>query len=181
MTVAGYGYYASGYRGHLVVILPHRNLVIVHRVDTFRSGDEVTNGEFGVLLWRILDAAGETDVGEPPFIDMAPGVRLTGGDLRSLIPGSTLTAVGGGSEAVVVSDPEGGLLIYMQGALALTGSWWIDGDRYCVDVPAAEDIGGCFDVVLDGLDLRLYEPDGTLSIRFTIGADAPPTDRSVRR
>ena len=54
------------------------------------------------------------------------------------------------------------------GALALTGTWWIDGDRYCVDVPATDEIGGCFDAVLDGSDLRLYEPDGTMSIRFTI-------------
>ena len=173
VTVAGHSYYASGYRGHLVVVLPYRKLVIVHRVDTFQPRIEVTNAEFGVLLWRILDAAGETDIGEPPFIELASGTRLTGDDLRTLVPGSTLTAVDGGTEAVVVNDPVGGLEIYMQGALALTGTWWIDGNSYCVDVPAAEDIGGCFEAVLDGDDLRLFEPDGTLSIRFTIEAADP--------
>ena len=173
VKVDGYCYYASGYGGHLIVVLPYRKLVIVHRVDTFRPGIEVTNSEFGVLLWRILDAAGEADIGDPPFIELAPGVRLTGDDLHSVIAGSTLTAADGGTDAVVVNDPEGTLGIYMQGELALTGSWWIDENTYCVDVPDTEEIGGCFDVVLDGDDLRLFEPDGTLSIRFTIDRAEP--------
>lgn len=42
-----------------------------------------------------------------------------------------------------------------------------------IDAPAAEDIGGCFDAVLEGSDFRLYESDGTLSIRFTVAMPEP--------
>jgi len=171
VNVEAHSYYASGYGGHLVVVLPYRDLVIVHRVNTFEPDNDVPNEQFGVLLWLILDAAGETDIGGPPFIDAAPGVRLTGDDLRSTISGSRLEAVGGAPQIVVVNDLEGGVSILFGGALVFTGTWWIDGDSYCVDVPDAEDIGGCFDAVLDGNDLRLFEPDGTLSIRFTIDTD----------
>jgi CubicO group peptidase (beta-lactamase class C family) len=173
VNVGGYSYYASGYGGHRVVVLPYRDLVIVHRVDTFRPYDEVSEEEFGVLLWRLLDAAGETDIGEPPFLELAPGVRLTGDDLRATIPGTTLRPSDGRMGATVVNDPDGGLSISFDGALVFTGTWWIEGDSYCVDVPDSADIGGCFRAALDGSDLRLYGSDGTLSIRFTIDRDAP--------
>jgi CubicO group peptidase (beta-lactamase class C family) len=41
VEVKEHSFYASGYRGHRVIVLPHRNLVIVHRVDTDRQGDDV--------------------------------------------------------------------------------------------------------------------------------------------
>ena len=171
VNVEAHCYYASGYGGHLVVVLPYRNLVIVHRVNTFEPGNDVPNEHFGVLLWQILDAAGETDIGEPPFISLTSGIRLTGDDLRAMIPGSTLSSADGSLGASVVNDSDGGISISIGGVPVFTGTWWIEGDMYCVDVPDADDIGGCFDAVLDGTDLLLFEPDGTLSIRFTIDAD----------
>ncbi len=168
VTIAGHGYYASGYRGHLVVVLPYLDLVIVHRVDTFEPAGDVPSETFGMLLWMILDAAGETDIGEPPFIDLAPGIRLAGNEVQAAISGSRLVAVGGALQTEVINDPDGTLSILFDGKIVYTGRWWVDGDRYCADVPDADDIGGCFDVMMDGNLLRLFELDGTLSIVFSV-------------
>ena len=173
VTVAGDAYYAAGYRGHRVVVLPHRDLVIVHRVDTFRQTDEVTDEEFGILLWRILDAAGGTGIGDVPFVDWAPGIRLAGDDLRATISGSRLSGWDGPARLTVLNDADGGLSILVDGTATFVGTWSIEGNAYCVDVPNADHFGECFDVVLDGADLRLFGSDGTIAYRFTIDAPAP--------
>ena len=163
-------YYASGYGGHLVVVMPYLDLVIVHRVDTFRPGNEVPNEQFGVLLWHILDAAGETDIGDPPFIHLAPGIRLGAQGLRDAISGRTLEAVEGAYRTTVVVGADGSLSLFADGTPVYDGTWWIEEDAFCVEVPGT-DIGGCLHGVLDGRTLRLYEPDGTLSIKLEIVDD----------
>jgi CubicO group peptidase (beta-lactamase class C family) len=67
VQVNEHSFYASGYRGHRVIILPYRNLVVVHRVNTDREDVNLDDAQIGPLLWWILDAAGETGIGEPPF------------------------------------------------------------------------------------------------------------------
>jgi len=47
-----------------------------------------------------------------------------------------------------------------------TGSWAIEAQHFCVDIPESDDIGGCFDVVRDEENVYFYEKDGTLSIGF---------------
>jgi len=168
VNVAGDSYYAAGYRGHRVVVLPYRDLVVVHRVDTFREMNEVSDEEFGVLLWRILDAAGETEIGEAPFIEWASGVRLDRDALRATIPGSRLSGWDGPTPVTVMNHPDSELSILFDGTATFDGTWSVEGDAYCVDVPDADHIGGCFHAVLDGVDLRLFGPDGTLAYRFTI-------------
>ncbi len=48
-------YFASGYRGHYIFIIPEMDLVIVHRVNT-DTDDNVTSLEFFYLLGLIIDA-----------------------------------------------------------------------------------------------------------------------------
>jgi CubicO group peptidase (beta-lactamase class C family) len=67
VQVKEHSYYASGYRGHRVIILPYRNLVVVHRVNTDREEINLDDEQIGRLLWLILDAAGETGIGERDF------------------------------------------------------------------------------------------------------------------
>jgi len=167
VTIAEHSYYAWGHRGHFVVVLPYRDLVIVHRVDTYNDTDNVSRAEFGGLVWQILDAAGETGIGEPPFIDLAPGLQLSEDELLSLIPGSTLRGMDAGLEITVINHPDGDFSLYIEEALAHKGTWRIEGSAYCVDVPGA-DIGGSFSVVLDDNDVRLFEPDGALSIALSV-------------
>ena len=47
---------AQGYGGHMVVVVPSHDLVVVHRVDTDIPGNVMSDALFGQLLQRILDA-----------------------------------------------------------------------------------------------------------------------------
>lgn len=51
-------YSARGAGGHYIVVLPKLDAVVVHRVDTDVPGNGETSGRFGMLLRRILAAAG---------------------------------------------------------------------------------------------------------------------------
>lgn len=47
---------ARGVGGHFLVVMPDRDLVVVHRVNTDEDGREVTTAQFGTLLRLLLDA-----------------------------------------------------------------------------------------------------------------------------
>lgn len=49
-------YSARGAGGHYIMIIPDYELIVVHRVDTFKRGNSVSSVEFGKLLKLILDA-----------------------------------------------------------------------------------------------------------------------------
>lgn len=49
-------YTGRGYRGHILAVVPEYGLVVVHRVDTFTSGNRVAYSDFGKVLMLILDA-----------------------------------------------------------------------------------------------------------------------------
>jgi len=51
-------YAAHGYRGHKVLVIPQWDLVIVHRVNTFKREGSVGSSDFGKLLKLILAARG---------------------------------------------------------------------------------------------------------------------------
>jgi CubicO group peptidase (beta-lactamase class C family) len=57
MSVPPGTYSARGAGGHYLVVIPTRDLVVVHRVDTDVPGRRVDSLQFGALLERILDAA----------------------------------------------------------------------------------------------------------------------------
>ena len=48
-------YFASGYNGHYIFVIPNLDLVVVHRVDT-DNNHQVTSPEFFYLLGLIIDA-----------------------------------------------------------------------------------------------------------------------------
>jgi CubicO group peptidase (beta-lactamase class C family) len=50
-------YSARGAGGHYVVVIPRKDLVVVHRVNTDVPGNVVTSAQFGRLLDLILAAA----------------------------------------------------------------------------------------------------------------------------
>ena len=52
---------AHGYRGHQVFVIPQWDLVIVHRVDTFKREGSVGSSDFGKLLRLILAARTKAD------------------------------------------------------------------------------------------------------------------------
>jgi CubicO group peptidase (beta-lactamase class C family) len=76
ITVKGHCYYAAGYRGHYVIVLPYKDLVVVHRVNTDVPEGRVTEGQVGWLLRLILAASGEVELGqEAPAPEVQEGLR----------------------------------------------------------------------------------------------------------
>jgi CubicO group peptidase (beta-lactamase class C family) len=158
-------YYASGAYGQEIIVMPSRNLVVVHRVDS-DAGDSVDETSIGTLLWMILDAAGETDIGDPPLLERAVGTRLTGDALPKVLKECTLSTTKGGGEIIVTYGPEQTVSVSLNGAPLTDGRWWAEGDNYCHDL--GPDYGGrqCAQVVLNGNKMSWFDLDGYVSMRF---------------
>ena len=54
-------YSARGAGGHYILVIPARDMVIVHRVNTDIRGNRVTGDEFGHLVAMVLDAQSVSD------------------------------------------------------------------------------------------------------------------------
>jgi CubicO group peptidase (beta-lactamase class C family) len=164
VQVKEHSFYASGFRGHRLIVLPYRNLVIVHRVDSDSSTIDIGNREIGPLLWLILDAAGETEIGEAPIIELAEGVQVTADNLHKTWGESTLWHLDGPEEQYITSyDPDGTLTLTAResGELIDTGRWWAVSDTVCRQWKEID--GGekaCFFVLLDGTTLLYFDLDG---------------------
>jgi len=159
VKVKDHSFYAAGIGGHRVIVLPYRKLVIVHRVYPNRRSSSINSGQIGRLLWLILAAAGETEIGEDPSIEAAKGVRLTTDNLKETIEGSSIR-----EEASVVSITRGGTIsVSMDEKLIDTGKWWTEGDKFCSQWKRiGEGKKTCRFLVLDGTILKWFALDGTL-------------------
>lgn len=168
VQVKGHSFYASGYRGHRVIVLPYRNLVIVHRVDTDSGNVNIGGREIGPLLWLILDAAGETEIGDAPIIGAAEGIRVTAENLHETWGESTIWYLDGPEEQYITSHAPDSTMTFTareSGELVDTGKWWAEGDRVCRQWKELD--GGekaCFYVVLDGTTQRQFDLEG-ISVR----------------
>ena len=167
VEVKEHSYYASGWGGQKAIVLPYRNLVVVHRVNTDLPGQSVETTQIGILLWLILDAAGETEIGESPFIESAKGVRLTTDNLRKTMAGSTARSASGSGELVVSFVEDGTMLVSVGGTLIDTGKWWTEDDKLCSEFSNPDlEGGGCGHVVLDDTTMKLFALDGVLEMKF---------------
>jgi hypothetical protein len=125
----------------------------------------------GRLLWLILSAAGETQIGDDPSIEAARGVRLSTDDLKQL------TAIGckwigpnnglfSGAESLVLTCAKDGQLTFTASdKLEFQGKWWISRDRFYFDILG---IKAYFCIFQEGNTLSLYDPAGTLYGKFVI-------------
>ena len=159
VKVKEHSFYASGAGGHRVIVLPYRKLVIVHRVHTDRSDQSVNSRQIGQLLWLILAATGETDIGEDPSIEAAKGVRLTADNLKETLAGSSIRE----GTLVVSISRDGTMSVSMEGKLIDTGKWWTEGDKFCSQWKKIwEGKKACRFLVLDGTILKWFYLDGIL-------------------
>jgi len=166
VRVKEHSFFASGYRGQRVIVLPYRNLVIVHRVDTDSSSADVGNREIGSLLWLILDAAGETEIGDAPVVEAAEGTQVTADNLHEIWGESTISHFDGSEGQYITSYAPDGTMTFTarkSDELVDTGKWWAEGDRVCRQWREMD--GGekaCYYVVLDGTTLQQFDLDGIL-------------------
>jgi CubicO group peptidase (beta-lactamase class C family) len=149
----------SGLGVHFFIVLPSRNLVIVHRVNTDKPGPYPKSNQLGRLLWLILDAAGEKEIGENPYIEAAKGVLLTADNLKETLEGSSIRE----GASVVSATRDGTMSVLMEGKLIDTGKWWTEGDKFCSQWKRIrEGKKACRFLVLDGTILKWFDLDGTL-------------------
>jgi CubicO group peptidase (beta-lactamase class C family) len=156
---------ASGYGGHTVIVIPSRNLVVVHRADT-DAGRMVDEGSIGTLLWMILDAAGETGIGDPPLLERAVGTRLTADTLPKVLQACTLRTTQGSAEIIVTFGLGQTVSVSAYGAVLVETRWWLDGDNYCHDLGPESGGRQCFQLVRNDNQLTFFDLDGYVSMRF---------------
>ncbi len=166
-----HSYYASGWGGQKIIVLPYRNLVVVHRGNTDWFGKQPAPYQIGRLLWHILDAAGETDIGEEPNIEAATGVRLNEEDLNKLFAAKTKwhgpnTGIFPGGDSLVFICSQNGALTFSPGSnIKFTGKWWISGDKFNFNILGMKDY---FHVIQNGERIKFFDSTGTLFGRFDV-------------
>jgi hypothetical protein len=171
VNVKAHSYYAAGWGGHRVFVLPYRKLVVVHRVNTDVPGERPMGHHIGRLLWLILSAAGETQIGDDPSIEAATGARLSTEDLKKLLAnGNKWTAPNnglfpGGDSLVISCSKKGELSLSASKDLEFKGKWWISRDRFYFKILG---IKAYFTIFQERDTLALYDPTGTLYGKFTI-------------
>ena len=164
VQVKEHSFFAWGYRGHYVIVLPYRNLVIVHRVDTDTGNVDIGGREIGPLLWLILDAAGETDIGAAPLLEAAEGIQVTSDNLHETWGESTIRHLDGPDEQYITSYAPDGTMSFTareSGEFVDTGKWWAEGDKVCRQWDELD--GGeeaCFYAVLKGTMLQWFDLKG---------------------
>jgi CubicO group peptidase (beta-lactamase class C family) len=158
-------YYAAGYGGHRVIILPYRKLVVVHRINTDLGLRHAMEHHIGRLLWLILSAAGDTDIGEDPSIEASNVARLTEDGLNQLLQqgarwvGPNVGIFPVGKVLTISCVKDGTFLLSPAKDLAVEGKWWISGDRFYFKILG---LRSYFHIVQDGNTIKLFDETGTL-------------------
>ncbi len=171
VNVKKHSYYAAGWGGHRVFVLPYRKLVVVHRVNTDVPGEKPMDHHIGRLLWLILSAAGETQIGDDPSIEAAKGVRLSTADLKQLLAGGSRwvgsnNGLFPGEESLVLHcSKDGQLTLSANENLKFQGRWWISRDRFYFNILGLK---AYLSIFQEGDTLGLYDPTGTLYGKFII-------------
>jgi hypothetical protein len=171
VIVKEHSFLASGAGVNKVIVMPYRNLVIVHRVDTFKGYQGQLPSQIGRLLRLILEAAGEKGIGEDPSIEAAVGVRLSSEKLNEIIEGGT-TWVGTntgpipGGDKIFISCLQGGKLFYsVEGNKRINGKWWVNNDKLYLNLMGIKLV---FYILKDGSTYKFFDLTGTLFGKFEI-------------
>ncbi len=159
-------FFAWGAGGQYAVVMPAADIVVVHRVDRDISGyHEVSLRELGRLLWLVLAAAHQPDIGPDTSMAAAHGTQLDDDTLRATLSGATLEAQG-------TADSTGfrwhlapdGIFTVSEGtptATIVSGTWTIKDGKFC-DTVGNRRTPRCFEVFADGSHLQLFDADGLL-------------------
>lgn len=83
-------FFAWGAAGQYALVIPALDIVVVHRVDRdIADYKEVNLWQFGRLLWLILSAAHQPDIGPDVSLQAAKGQRLDDAALASMLQNAT--------------------------------------------------------------------------------------------
>jgi len=158
-------YAAQGVGGHRLIIMPSRNLVVVHRSNTEAGGYDIPEWEVGTLLWLILDAAGEKNTGDSILLENNQGTVLTAETLPQILLASQFKVMVG-SEFTLTFAPDQTLSFLENDTLLIKARWWMEGDHYCQDL--GDGLGGkqCFQVLQNGNRIMLFDLEGYAVLQY---------------
>ena len=172
---------AMGSEGQYAFVIPAYDLVFVHRINSDvpvgtlpgQRKPEPTIQQLARLLWLLLSAAGDHDVGPDISLAHASGDHLAGGALKTTLTGATLSSgellKGGPYTWQLAADGALTVLGGAEGRQSFTGTWRVDNDHYCrtLKLPGASE--ACFSVVAGKSRLQFYDADGLM--RFDTKAE----------
>jgi CubicO group peptidase (beta-lactamase class C family) len=156
-------FFALGAGGQYAIVMPAYDLVVVHRVDRdITDYREPGMREIGRLLWLILSADHQRDIGPDVSIEAAHGMRPDNVALRTALSGATFgfgeTATDGPYEARLAADGSYTVLKGSPPAVSATGTWLIDRNRLCSTLQDTR----CYSVVAAGKDMLLFDGNGLM-------------------
>ena len=170
VNVPAGSYEAIGAEGQYAFVIPAYDLVVVHRVNSdLPHRPEPNFRQMARLLWLVLSAAGDHDVGPDVALAHAAGTRLAGGALTSALTGKTL-AVGkwleGGPFAWQLrADGTMSILAGPARRERWTGTWRVDDrDRFCRTLNENDARELCLVVVANDARLQLFDRDGLMRL-----------------
>jgi CubicO group peptidase (beta-lactamase class C family) len=174
VTLPASTFAAWGAGGQYAYVMPDYDLVVVHRAARFpNEGPNLR--EFGRLLWLVLGAAHLPDIGPDASITAADGTRLNEDALRQFLPGKTLfygeTANEGPYRIRLNADGTATALKGREPVQYDSGSWRVEGDRFCRQWEKTRPLRLCLKVVADGGHVELFDDNGLMFINARLGDD----------
>ena len=174
VNVPKHTYAAMGAEGQYAFVIPAYDLVFVHRINSDvpigslpgQRKLEPTTQQLARLLWLILSAAGDSDVGPDISLAHATGTRLAGEEIKAKLTGATLSLgaeLGGGPyQWQLRADGTLSVLAGAERRERFTGSWRVDGDRYCRTLKAPNPRENCFSVIANDSGLQFFDASGLM-------------------
>ena len=169
VSLKAHSYLASGYGCHKLIVLPYRKLVIVHRVNTDAVKRRPMSHHLGRLIWLVLSAAGERNIGPDPSITAATGTRLDAAGLKRLLKNSSRWKIPNngifmGDRHIVIACEKGGAMLFSPTeATQFKGTWWISDDRFHFNILG---LRSYFKLIQNGRMIKLFDATGTLFGEF---------------
>jgi hypothetical protein len=172
---------AMGAEGQYAFVIPAYDLVIVHRINSDvpigtlpgQRKPEPTVPELARLMWLLLSAAGDNDVGPDTALAHAAGDHLSGDALKAALTGATLSVgevlKGGPYTWRFGADGTLTVLAGVERRESLKGTWRVDNDHYCRTLSGRNAREVCFSVVANKSGLQFFDTDGL--IRFDAKAE----------
>jgi CubicO group peptidase (beta-lactamase class C family) len=168
---------AIGAEGQYAFVIPNLDLVIVHRINSDPAQEpngprkrEPTFRQIGRLLWLILAAAGDHEIGPDASLVHADGARLDAAALKTELSGKSLRT------GASLKDGAYAWELHADGTLSVVtgadrharwhGNWRVDDNaRYCRtldDGDARISRERCDVVVIKDNAVRLFDDDGLM-------------------
>jgi hypothetical protein len=170
-----------GAEGQYGFVIPAYDMVIVHRINSDvpigslpgQRKPEPTTPQIARLLWLVLSAAGDPDVGPDTSLVHTAGDHLAGEALKTALTGATLSfgevLPGGPYSWQLRADGTLSVLAGTEHRERFKGTWRADGEHYCrtLSGPNAQEV--CFSVVANNSRLQFFNSDGLM--RFDTKAE----------